>query len=52
MVEGAYRLESIIKNGKYYIIRRCKQCQSDRVGKWNREHSRRVKAAKKGTSHD
>jgi hypothetical protein len=49
MVEGAYRPETIKRYGKFYIVRRCKQCQSDRVGAWNKAHPDRVKAYREKT---
>lgn len=44
MVPGAYRLEEVKSHGRLYIARRCRQCQSDRVGRWNKDHPDRIKA--------
>lgn len=41
MVEGNYRLETSIVKGKPYVVRRCLQCQSDRVSAWYRKNRKK-----------
>lgn len=43
MVEGAYRLEAVKRHGRNYVVRRCRQCQSDRVGAWYKQQRRKAR---------
>ena len=49
MTPGSYRLEETFRHGKIYVARRCRQCQSDRVGAWNKANLDRVKKYREKT---